>query len=178
MISPIHEPIIQTALTDVGIWDVYQFYPHYHYVCPMETALAVTYDVPDYIILRPLTTDNSAEVDAHLSYKSPKTEDYVRTMIEFMPSIGAFRRDTGELIAWVLNYLNESHSALTVKPEYRRQGLARLLAKKLMLDRARQGKVSHCHIMDGNVASENLFNSLGFQRTYPVNFGGPNGRTI
>lgn len=81
-------------------------------------------------------------------------------------------------MAWILTYYNGAHSALHVKENCRGMGLAKILCKKLMHDRALQGKDSHCHIFIGNTASEKLFLGLGFQRNYEVDFGGKGGLNI
>lgn len=170
--------LIESHLKDEGIWKEYEFLPHDHYFLSVEQGLQVTYTIPDNIILRRLTAENVPEVDDHLPYKSPTTYGYIRQMIEYMPSIGAFDKDTGELKAWLLSYMNESHSALTVKPQYRGTGLAKLLSKKMMKDRALEDKPSHCHIRCGNVASERLFQGLGFECHGRVLFGSRNGVCI
>lgn len=142
------------------MWEEYYFEPDDYFVCPVEKGLQVNYTVPDNIILRPLTAEHVKEVNDNLPYKSDTAPAYLRQKIEYMTSIGAFDKDTGELMAWIMN---ECHSALHVKPEYRRTGLGKLLVKKMARDRALLNRVSHCYIRSGNVASENLFRTLGFE---------------
>lgn len=175
MIRPRQESIVAKALEELGLRDVYEFHEYKHYYCSVEKALQVEYTVPDHVILRQLTADNVEEVDDHLPYKGNNSGYYVRQMIEMLPSVGAFHRETGELMAWVLSYINECHSALTVKPEFRRRGLAKLVTQKLMHDRALQNKPSYCYILEDNVASEQLFISLGFTSIGSVFFGGNRG---
>lgn len=178
MINDQHHSIVKRKLEQMNMWQDYEFEEHYYFSCSVEKALQVTYTVPDHIILRPLTLENVAEVNDHLGYKSENTGNYIRNMIEFLPSIGAFDRKSGEMMAWLLNYAQECHSALTVKLEYRRMGLAKLLSSKMMHDRALEGKPSHCFISSGNEASENLFLGLGFERRRKLVFGGKNGVVI
>lgn len=109
MITPGQESAVKSTLQEIGLWPEYEFTVHDHYFCPVEKGLQVTYTIPDTILLRPLTAEHVQEVDDHLPYKSANTAGYMRQMIEFLPSIGAFSRDTGELMAWILTYMNESH---------------------------------------------------------------------
>lgn len=169
------ELVFQSLLDD---WEEYKFTPHYHYFCSVEIGLQTTYTVPDSIRLESLTVDHVTEVNEHLPYKSSTSAGYIRHMIEFLPSIGAFNKDTGELMGWILTYMNECHSALTVKQKYQGKGLGKLLTKKLMKDRALVNKPSHCNIRCGNVVSERIFTGLGFVRGEKVLFGGKNGRII
>lgn len=167
--------VVESHLREMGVWEEYYFEPNNYFACSVEKGLQVNYTVLDHIILRPLTTEHVKVVNEHLPYKSDTTPGYLRQKIEYMSSIGAFERDTGELMAWIMSYMNECHSALHVKPEYRRTGLGKLLAKKMTKDRALQNRVSHCYIRSGNVASENLFLALGFEWKGLVWFGERNG---
>lgn len=162
----------------MGVWEEYYFETIDYFICSVEKGFQVSYTVPDHIILRPLTTEHVKVVNDNLPYKSDTTSGYIRQKIEYMSSIGAFDKDTGELMAWILSYMNECHSSLHVKAEYRRKGLGKLLAKKMTKDRALQNRVSHCYIQCGNVASENLFRGLGFEWKGCVWFGERNGLGI
>lgn len=162
----------------MGLWSEYEFIRGFHYVCPVEKALQVNYTVPHHVILKPLTFDNLTDLKDHLPSPPSTSINYLQQIVAFLPSIGAFDRETGELMAWIVTYYNECHSALRVKEKYRRMGLARLLCQKLMKDRALEGKASHSHIVCGNVASENLFLDLGFEVDTEIWFGGKIGMNI
>lgn len=178
MIPHAQEAVVESALQEIKVWEEYKFHRFHHFYCPIKKALLVTYSVPDHIILRPLSGGNAVEVSGSLPYKSANTEVLMRQMIEFLPSFGAFNRTTGELMAWCLSYMNDSISALSVKPQYRGTGLAKLLCKKVMYERALEGKASHCDIKDDNKASLGLFLSLGFEVNHALMFGGKNGKIV
>lgn len=162
LIRPGQERIVSRALREKGIGADYEFHEYNHYYCSVEKALQVEYTIPDHVILRPITAENVTEINDLLPYKGKHSGNYIRQMIQMLPSIGAFNRETGELMGWILTFLNECHSALVVKPQFRRNGLAKLLAQKLMHDRALQNKPSYCYFPLGNVAAKQLFSSLGF----------------
>lgn len=171
----VQERVVQSALEVFEDGDKYKFFKFQHYSCPMEKALQMTYTVPDHIILKPLTAEHAAEVCDRLAYASEGVYLYLRQVIEFLPSLGAFNKATGELVAWCVTYMNDTISALHVKEPYRGTGLAKLLCKKVIHDRALQNKTSVCEIDPTNVASKGLFLGLGFQVNHELVWGGKSG---
>lgn len=155
--------VVKLTLDEMHLSRAYYFLEFNYYVCPVEKSMRVTYTVPDHILLKPLSPEVTPEIIQYLPYKSPYTEKLFRFSIESMGSSGAYSKSTGELMAWCLLYPNECHSALTVKPEFRGQGLGKLLTQKLTLDRALENKPSHCMIKKDNHVSEHIFLSLGYE---------------
>lgn len=164
--------IVRITLEEIQLINLYYFLDFNYFVCPVDKALKVTYSIPEDILLKPLTPEVTPEIIEYLPYRSAYTEMLFRFSIESMGSVGAYRKSTGELMAWCLLYPNECHSALTVKPEHRGQGLGKLLARKLMLDRALENKPSHCMIKKENLVSEHIFRSLGFEIVSSCKNGG------
>lgn len=139
-----------------------------HFFCSTEKALELSVDIPDHIEMRQLTKDHAPEIFKTIPYLNQDVENYIHHVVDVLPSGGAFKKESGELMGWILNYTSESHNQLWVKPENRRQGLAKLLVGKMTRDRAIQGKPSHCIIVADNVASEKTFRAVGFEKDYEL----------
>lgn len=171
-----HKEIIFETLEELGLSEIYDYHLFNYYICPVETAQRLTYNIPDNVILSSLNLSHVDEINDYITYKSPNTEKLIRQAISFGPSLGAFDKTTGQLMAWCLTYLNEAHSAMAVREEFRGKGLAKLLARKMAHDRAvNEQKLSHCHISGGRVISEHVFRDAGFEIVASCYFGGKGG---
>lgn len=174
--SSCHEEIIFATLDAMGLSEMYKYKLNNYYVCPVDRAARLSYKIPDNVVLQPLNLSHADQIIRYISFKSPMSDQLVRQAISFAPSLGAFCRFSGELMAWCLSYLNEAHSALAVRDEFQGRGLAKLLVRKIAHDRAViEHKPSHCHIADGRAASEHVFKDAGFEIIATCYFGGKDG---
>lgn len=132
------------------------------YVCPVERALQIRYEVPEDVVLRPVSVDDAGLIDDLWPYRHPGSDVLVRTLIERNESVGAFDKASGELMGWCLIYLSQCHSIFQVRAEFARRGLGRLIAQKLAHDRALAGKCSMVYVNAGNAVSRRIFEGEGF----------------
>ncbi|XP_055375764.1 uncharacterized protein LOC129608331 [Condylostylus longicornis] len=89
----------------------------------------------------------------------------MKRLIRYNPSIGAYRKDTGELMAWCLCQVVGSLGSLQVKEQYLRQGLGALLVKSMSKIFMNCGMESFAAVVVNNIASDNMFKKLGFEKT-------------
>lgn len=57
-------------------------------------------------IIKPLTVNDVKEVDNFWSYKSPGSAYTISRNIKYNLSLGAYHPESGELCAWVLQYVH------------------------------------------------------------------------
>ena len=78
----------------------------------------------------------------------------------------------GELHGWVLRYLDGPLGMLWVEEAHRRRGLARRLIVRARADLEAAGRPCFCYIVDGNAASETLFEGAGWARVADADWVG------
>lgn len=77
---------------------------------------------------------------------------------------GVFLQSNGDLVCWVLkNHLGQL-GILQTLPEYKRRGYATLIIKVMSKDIAEDGHDPLGTVLVGNIASEGMFEKLGFHR--------------
>jgi GNAT superfamily N-acetyltransferase len=89
-------------------------------------------------------------------------ESYPLSRIQASPSM-CIRLD-GTPVAWALVHYDGSIGMVHTVDEHRRKGYARAVVSALVEERLRAGRASFCFIVEGNTASERLFEGLGFFR--------------
>ena len=94
-----------------------------------------------------------------------------------LPNIGIFTTDAEQrLIAWAFVGLDASLTTLHVEPEYRRQGLAKVVTTKLFREKMgmfwEEGmqRLAHGYVIVGNKESERMCRSLGGKNEWEVSW--------
>lgn len=157
----------ECATIDTTLFEDCKNYPIQHYYCSIETALQLTTEIPEEIELKPLKPDHYQEV-LQTFPENIKVQQFNKHLFDFMPTLGAFKKDTGGLMGWVLQHNSEALAGLWIQPEYRRQGLAKLLVRGISKERALQGKPTQCVVLIGNTPSERTFLGTGFKMDYKM----------
>lgn len=132
--------------------------------CPSDVALQIKFTVPDDVLVRRLTPEETQTVNDLWTYRHCGSEVGVRRLIERNYCVGAFDRNTGQLMAWCLTFISECHNALQVEPQFMGRGLGKLIVAKLAHERALRGKWSHGFVAPTNAISQKVFRSFGFEK--------------
>lgn len=137
------------------------------YVLPADTVLPKA-AVGDTVLdgggsITWLEEGDTMIINDNWPHRTSQSHAMVRALLRSNPGVG-IRTADGKLICWLLTYHYGSIGMLHTMEEYRRKGLARLVVGALCehLRRVRPDIAPFCHIINGNVASETLFTSLGF----------------
>ena len=115
---------------------------------------------PDTRLVEPLRREDAALVTRHWSYGDG--EEYPLSRIEGAPT--ACVRVEGVPAAWALVHYDGSIGMVHTLEAHRRKGYARVVVSALVEKRFRAGRAPYCFIVEGNHASERLFEDLGFFR--------------
>lgn len=76
----------------------------------------------------------------------------------------------GELAAYMIVHANGSIGMLHTIEKFRGRGLGRRVASAMAEMQFERGRPVYCYIVGGNVASERVFNALGFRRAADVSW--------
>jgi len=93
-------------------------------------------------------------------------EEYALARITNAPT--AAIRIEGELASYIVVHANGSIGMLHTMDHFRGQGLARVVVSALVEAQFARGREAYCYIVEGNEASERVFESVGFKRVMDV----------
>lgn len=110
-------------------------------------------------VVRPLGPEHLAEVAEHYHLTGA---DYVAGRLEAGVMIGAFSPE-GRLAGFMGTHDEGTLGLLEVLPDYRRQGVARLLQSHMTNRALQRGELPYGQIFEGNTPSLALQRSLGFR---------------
>lgn len=119
------------------------------------------------IVLKSLTEDHAEMINNLWPHKFPGSINFVNHLIYTDFSVGAFSK-SNELLAWIMKYPFGSVAILQVKEECLGRGLGKLVIKAMAKRLAENGIDSSATIMRPNVASRNIFKSIGFEEIYDL----------
>lgn len=108
--------------------------------------------------VEPLCREDAGLVMTHWIYGD--TEDYPLSRILQAPTTCI--RVGGEPVAWALIHYDGSIGMVYTLQEHRRKGYAKAVVSVLAEKRLLAGRTPYCFIVEGNEASEGLFEELGF----------------
>ena len=112
--------------------------------------------------IHPLTSIDAPLVYEHYAYKEHDGIDYIKTILETMPTRGIWIDN--QLVSWVVQRDEGSIGIMfTLKP-FRKMGLAHILTQCLINEVLRRGDVPFVHIAYENTASCQLAEKVGFER--------------
>ncbi len=113
------------------------------------------------LIIRPLEKKDALFVKKH--YHTLDDISYFETLIAQGDMYGAYIGE--ELAGFIGQHLEGSMGLLEVLPEYKRRGIGKALESFLINDTLKKGNVPFCQVVEGNVVSMHLQNSLGMEIT-------------
>lgn len=115
------------------------------------------------VILKPLKKSDAETINEIWPHRGPNSLEFVVRLITTDLTVGAYDKDSGELMAWCLRIPIGSLGLLQVKPKYYRRGLGKMVAIAQIKQMAELGYDSSGTILFHNKASRTLFKNLGFR---------------
>ncbi|XP_070075808.1 uncharacterized protein [Drosophila takahashii] len=88
---------------------------------------------------------------------------YIQRQIGYNTSVGLYKDENNELVAWCIRVQDGLLAALQVKPIYKRRGFGAMIVKEYSRREAVQGHDTITEVGSENKASLNLFTKLGFR---------------
>lgn len=95
-------------------------------------------------------------------HRSANSVKFVERLIRTDLTVGAYNKESGELMAWCLRLPIGALGLLQVKEKYYRRGLGQLVTMAQAKQMAEHGYDSSATILYNNKASRALFTGLGF----------------
>ncbi|CAD7082020.1 unnamed protein product [Hermetia illucens] len=122
----------------------------------------------DDVEMRELTTDDVKVI--HDLYPANEIEcvDLFKILVERLPGVGIYKKDTGEIVAWMVHSYYGAMFSMQTKPEFRRKGYGIHLARSLTKKVIERGYRPFVVIRPKNEASRNLYTKLGFERAFEI----------
>ncbi|KAJ8679175.1 hypothetical protein QAD02_014962 [Eretmocerus hayati] len=139
-----------------------------NYFQSKDECLQFEFQVPDDCYLRPLDVSHIPLVNSlwpHQNRKNPElSQKYLETFVKLNTSAGLFRKEDDALVSWILHDDIGSLGTLQTVEAHKQKGYGKIVAKALAKNLAeREGLDSTLFIVQSNVASQKLFNSLGYR---------------
>ncbi len=103
-----------------------------------------------------------------LARNSPYHEGTAYGLARIRSAPTAAIRVGGALASYVVVHANGSIGMLHTEERFRGRGLARAVVSSLVEKQFARGRAAYCYIVEGNAASERVFESLGFKRVADV----------
>ncbi|XP_016964378.1 uncharacterized protein LOC108034111 [Drosophila biarmipes] len=138
-------------------------YVTYSLVLSKEEALYFYVEPPVGFSLKPLEVDDAQVVDDHWEWREPGSLPYIRRQISCTTSVGLFKDEDNELVAWCIRAQDGLLAALQVKAAYQRRGFGAIIVKEFSRREAEQGRDIITEVSSENQPSLNLFKKLGFR---------------
>ena len=87
----------------------------------------------------------------------------IENCIKYSITVGVYHVETNTLASWSILIRYGAIGMVGTHPDYRRKGLAKAVITSLCLKLLDNNIIPHAYINETNVASCNLFQSLGFE---------------
>lgn len=126
--------------------------------------LSLVSSFPKDVYLAPLKPEHAKQINSIWHHSFPNSQSYVENLIRMNGGVGAFDRKTNKLCSWVMTNDYNAHGVLQTVDECKRKNYARELVKDLSKKKAEMGMDSVTNIGRSNMASQNLFTSVGFKK--------------
>ncbi|KAL5278800.1 GLYATL3 family protein [Megaselia abdita] len=160
------EPLIKYMETLANV--KYEYEDNSLFYIDKEKALDLKIPEVEDIFLRLLVEDDGDTVNELWPHKFTGSVHFVKNLIRTDYSMGAFSKTSGDLLAWILRYPTGSFAMLQVRESHYRNGLGRLVTTAMTKKLAENGLDSSATILMNNIASRNLFMSVGYEEAYEM----------
>lgn len=150
---PLHSAI------DFNIWKISK-----------EKAIHFTVTLPPEVHLSKLESEHMSTVNENWPYRSVYCEGFLNALVEMSGGYGLFLREDGRMVAWILKDHMGQLCVLQVVEGFTRRGYGSLLTKFLSREIAEEGHDPMGTVLEGNEASEKMFEKLGFGKSDVVTY--------
>lgn len=138
---------------------------------------------PDEFVVKSLDISDAAIVNDIWYSRQEGSLEFIRSLIQYNISLGVYRKDSKELVAWCTRFVQSIFfflivwklyfyftfrcqcgflGTLHVREGYRRHGLASVLIKEFFKRVSQEGHAMRTMINASNEISKNLFTKFGF----------------
>ncbi|KAH8366408.1 hypothetical protein KR084_004508 [Drosophila pseudotakahashii] len=136
----------------------------YLLVLSKEEALYFQVEAPVGFSLKSVSLEDAQVINNHWEWSELSGSlSYVQRQIGYNTSVGLYKDEDNELVAWCMRVQDGLLAALQVKPSYKRRGFGVMIVKEYSRREAVQGRDTITEVGSENEASINLFKKLGFR---------------
>lgn len=158
-------------IRDIG---VYPLFPGNYNYKSVEESLKVPIDVPKECYLRELNISDVPLIHSVWPHKDPERPDlshkYLSTMVERNGGVGLVLKSDDSLISWALHTDWNGMGMLQTLEEHKQKGYAKVVVNAFAKRLAERRISTTLFIIEGNTASESLFQKLGFKSISPMSW--------
>nr|XP_017012205.2 uncharacterized protein LOC108067608 [Drosophila takahashii]XP_017012206.2 uncharacterized protein LOC108067608 [Drosophila takahashii]XP_017012208.2 uncharacterized protein LOC108067608 [Drosophila takahashii] len=112
--------------------------------------------------LKSVSLEDAQVINDHWEWSEHGGLSYIQRQICYNTSVGLYKDEDNELVAWCIRAQDGLLAALQVKPSYKRRGFGVMIVKEYSRREAEQGRDIITEVVSENKASLNLFKKLGF----------------
>ncbi|XP_058805570.1 glycine N-acyltransferase-like protein 3 isoform X2 [Phymastichus coffea] len=146
-----------------------------NYFKPKKECLKIEVSVPEECELGHLDESHIPFIHSvwpHRSENEPeKSCEFIASIVKLNRGIGLFLKEDGNLVSWILHFAWGGLGALQTIEEYKRRGYGKIAVKAITKEIAEEENLdSFAFVVNENVPSERLFESLGYKRLQNVTF--------
>ncbi|XP_058805572.1 uncharacterized protein LOC131672396 [Phymastichus coffea] len=151
--------------------------PTGYYFKSKEECLKIEVSVPEECELRHLNESHIPLIHSlwpHRSEDEPeKSTEFLASMVRLNRGIGLFLKKGGVLVSWIIHFDWGGLGMLETIEEHKRKGYGKLVVKAMIKELAEEENLdSFAFVVNKNVPSEKLFESLGYKRLLnPIFYG-------
>ncbi|KAH8283185.1 hypothetical protein KR054_012648 [Drosophila jambulina] len=128
-----------------------------------EEALQLRVEPPPGFVLRSLSVEDAPLVDEEWPNHHLGSLYFIERQIRLCLSVGLYKVETQELVAWCIRLQGGYLGALQVKDSYKRRGFGSLVTREISYRLAAQGHDVMALVGPSNAPSAGMFRKLGFQ---------------
>ncbi|XP_041674364.1 uncharacterized protein LOC108105702 [Drosophila eugracilis] len=135
----------------------------YSMILNKEEALHFQVEPPAGFSLRSVSVADAQVIDDHWEWSEQGSLSFIARQIVFSTSVGLYKDEDNELVAWCIRAQDGLLAVLQVKPTYKRRGFGVMIVKEFSRREALLGRDIITEVIPENNASLGLFKKLGFK---------------
>ncbi|XP_017132633.1 uncharacterized protein LOC108149516 [Drosophila elegans] len=128
-----------------------------------EDALQLRVESPAGFVLRSLSVADAPLVNEEWPNHHLGSLFFIERQIRMCISVGLYREDTQELVAWCIRLQGGYLGALQVKTSHKRRGFGSVVTREISYRLAAQGHDVMALVGPTNTPSQEMFSKLGFR---------------
>ncbi|XP_019875728.2 uncharacterized protein LOC109603679 [Aethina tumida] len=134
-----------------------------NYSMTVEEALKLDTSCPPEVLIKKLDVTHVNQINNIWPHKYPNSDKYMTDMIKLNDCYGVFLKEKGDLVAWAFTHHIGILGIIHTEDNHRKKGHGSLITKFLSKEIAKLGLKPIGYVVEGNTASESMFEKMGFK---------------
>ncbi|XP_055593801.1 uncharacterized protein LOC129748220 [Uranotaenia lowii] len=134
-----------------------------------EEAAKFEFAIPQGMYMDRMKVEHAPMANELWSHRCQGSEFYMKRIAAWNPSVGLFD-ENGEPVAWCFVWPTGAIGPLEVTKKHHRKGYGTIIAKAIAQELAKIGRNCYATILSSNMASQTMFDKIGFHEVDEVYF--------